>query len=383
MTLTREIILDTLRSVVDPTTGRDIVSSGLVTGLTIRNDQVGFVLEVDPAAARTMEPLRAQAEDAVRALPGVKAVTVVMTAERSPEEARASSQSPGHGHPSHGHAHARGHQGQLRPADSGISQVGKIIAVASGKGGVGKSTVAANLALGLAHLGLDVGLLDADIYGPSVPKLLGLNKKPETDGSKLRPLEAFGIKAMSIGLLVEESAAMIWRGPMATSALMQMMTDVAWGPLDVLVLDMPPGTGDIQLTLAQRAPLSGAVVVSTPQDLALIDARKAVTMFQKVNVPILGVVENMSTFVCPSCGSASHIFGHGGARDAASEIGVPFLGEVPLTMQVRECSDSGHPVIVCNPASTAGGAFLAIADEVAAGFETVRQKPMPAIHMVD
>ena len=381
MTLTRELILDTLRSVVDPATGRDIVTSGLVTGVTVRGDQVGFVLEVDPAAARTKEPLRAAAENAVRALPGVRSATVVMTAERPSEEARATG--PGHGHPSHGHAHARGHQGQLRPEGSGIAQVGRIIAVASGKGGVGKSTVAANLALGLAHLGLDVGLLDADIYGPSVPKLLGLNKKPEMEGDKLRPLEAFGIKAMSIGLLVEESAAMIWRGPMATSALMQMMTDVAWGPLDVLVLDMPPGTGDIQLTLAQRTPLAGAVVVSTPQDLALIDARKAVTMFQKVNVPILGVVENMSTFVCPTCGSASHIFGHGGARDAASEIGVPFLGEVPLTMQVRECSDSGHPVIVCNPASTAGGAFLAIADEVAAGFDTVRQKPLPAIHMVD
>ena len=373
MTLNREIILDTLRSVTDPATGRDIVASGFVTGVTIRGDQVGFVLEVDPAAGRTKEPLREAAERAVRALPGVAGVTVVMTAER-PSEAARSGTSPSSGHGGHG---------APSQEPSGIAQVGRIIAVASGKGGVGKSTVAANLALGLAHLGLDVGLLDADIYGPSVPKLLGLNKKPETDGKKLRPLEAFGIKAMSIGLLVEESAAMIWRGPMATSALMQMMTDVAWGPLDVLVLDMPPGTGDIQLTLAQRTPLAGAVVVSTPQDLALIDARKAVTMFQKVNVPILGVVENMSTFVCPSCGSASHIFGHGGARDAASEIGVPFLGEVPLTMQVRECSDSGHPVIVCNPASTAGGAFLAIADEVAAGFETVRQKPMPAIHMVD
>lgn len=373
MTLTREIILDTLRSVVDPATGRDIVTSGLVTGVTIRGNQVGFVLEVDPAGGRTKEPLRAAAESAVRALPGVGNVTVVMTAERPSDEARGTSPAA---------SHAAGHTSPSK-GSSGIAQVGRIIAVASGKGGVGKSTVAANLALGLAHLGLDVGLLDADIYGPSVPKLLGLNKKPEMEGGKLRPLEAFGIKAMSIGLLVEESAAMIWRGPMATSALMQMMTDVAWGPLDVLVLDMPPGTGDIQLTLAQRTPLAGAVVVSTPQDLALIDARKAVSMFQKVNVPILGVVENMSTFVCPSCGHASHIFGHGGARDAASEIGVPFLGEVPLTLQVRECSDSGHPVIVCNPASTAGGAFLAIADEVAAGFETVRQKPLPAIYMVD
>ena len=387
MTISREAVLETLRLVIDPATGRDIVSSGLVTGLTVRGDQVGFVLEVEPAAARTKEPLRAAAEKAVSAMPGVKAVTVVLTAERPPEAAHAHAHAPAHA-PARTPGQTPGHgrpggqtQGQTRP--SGIAQVERIIAVASGKGGVGKSTVAANLALSLAHLGLTVGLLDADIYGPSVPKLLGINRKPETDGKMLQPLEAFGIKAMSIGMLVDTDTAMIWRGPMATSALMQMMTDVAWGALDVLVLDMPPGTGDIQLTLAQRTPLAGAVIVSTPQDLALIDARKAVTMFRQVNVPVLGVVENMSTFVCPHCGSPSHIFGHGGARETASQIGVPFLGEIPLTMQVRECSHKGHPVVVCDPSSMAGGSFLAIADQVLAGFDTVNQKPLPAIPMVD
>ncbi|MCH8684591.1 Mrp/NBP35 family ATP-binding protein [Pedomonas mirosovicensis] len=386
MTISREAVLDTLRSVIDPATGRDIVSSGLVTGLTVRGEQVGFILEVEPAAARTKEPLREAAENAVRAMPGVKAVTVVLTAERPPEEARAAAH--GHAAPAQHGSAGRGapsqqpaQHGSARPA--GIAQVERIIAVASGKGGVGKSTVAANVALSLAHLGLNVGLLDADIYGPSVPKLLGINQKPETDGKMLQPLEAFGIKAMSIGMLVDTDTAMIWRGPMATSALMQMMADVAWGPLDVLVLDMPPGTGDIQLTLAQRTPLSGALIVSTPQDLALIDARKAVTMFRQVKVPVLGIVENMSTFVCPHCGTSSHIFGHGGAWETAAQIGVPFLGEVPLTMQVRECSDKGHPVVVCDPASTAGGAFLAIADQVLASFDTVNQKSLPIIRLMD
>ena len=387
MTISREAVLETLRLVIDPATGRDIVSSGLVTGLTVRGDQVGFVLEVEPAAARTKEPLRAAAEKAVSAMPGVKAVTVVLTAERPPEAAHAHAHAPAHA-PARTPGQTPGHgrpggqtQGQTRP--SGIAQVERIIAVASGKGGVGKSTVAANLALSLAHLGLTVGLLDADIYGPSVPKLLGINRKPETDGKMLQPLEAFGIKAMSIGMLVDTDTAMIWRGPMATSALMQMMTDVAWGALDVLVLDMPPGTGDIQLTLAQRTPLAGAVIVSTPQDLALIDARKAVTMFRQVNVPVLGVVENMSTFVCPHCGNPSHIFGHGGARETAAQIGVPFLGEIPLPLEVRECSDKGHPVVVCDPASTAGGAILAIADQVLASFDAEPQKPLPAIRIVD
>ena len=218
--------------------------------------------------------------------------------------------------------------------------------MASGKGGVGKSTVAVNLALGLARLGLKVGLLDADIYGPSLPRLLGIPHKPDSDGKKIKPIEKFGIKTMSIGFLVKEDEAMIWRGPMVQSALTQMLNDVLWAPLDVLVLDMPPGTGDAQLTIAQRVPLKGAVIVSTPQDIALIDAKKGIAMFNKTAVPILGMVENMSVFVCPDCGHAHHIFGHGGARETAAKMGVPFLGEIPLVPLIRESSDDGEPVMV-------------------------------------
>ena len=224
-----------------------------------------------------------------------------------------------------------------------------IIAVASGKGGVGKSTVAVNLALGLSALGLKVGLLDADIYGPSVPRLLAIKDKPRSDGKTLQPIERFGLKAMSIGFLVNEDTPMIWRGPMVMSALTQMLGDVAWAPLDVLVVDMPPGTGDAQLTLAQRVPLKGAIIVSTPQDLALIDARKGLAMFKTTAVPVLGIVENMSTFVCPHCGKESHIFGHGGARETAAQLGVDFLGEIPLVMSIRETSDAGTPIVAKEP----------------------------------
>jgi ATP-binding protein involved in chromosome partitioning len=237
--------------------------------------------------------------------------------------------------------------------------------VASGKGGVGKSTVAVNLALGLAKLGLKVGLLDADIYGPSVPRLLSITHKPETDGHKLQPIEKLGIKAMSIGFLVAEDSPMIWRGPMVQSALMQMMNDVAWAPLDVLVIDMPPGTGDAQLTIAQRVPLKGAVIVSTPQDIALIDARKGIAMFEKTQVPVLGIVENMSMFICPHCGHESHIFGHGGARAEAEKMNVTFLGEVPLVPLIRETSDAGKPVVASHPNGAEAQAFLAIATQVA------------------
>jgi ATP-binding protein involved in chromosome partitioning len=243
--------------------------------------------------------------------------------------------------------------------------VGAIIAVASGKGGVGKSTVAANLAIGLSKVGLRTGLLDADIYGPSVPRLLGIRDKPESDGKKLKPIETFGIKTMSIGFLVNEEEAVIWRGPMVMSALTQMLNDVSWAPLDVLVVDMPPGTGDAQLTIAQRVPLKGAVIVSTPQDLALIDARKGLAMFQKTQVPVLGIIENMSTFVCPHCGHESHIFGHGGARQVANRIGVPFLGEIPLVPAIRETSDSGTPITASKPESPEARAFVAIAQKIA------------------
>jgi len=251
------------------------------------------------------------------------------------------------------------------PRQTGIPGVVSIIAVASGKGGVGKSTVAVNLALALAQLGMKVGLLDADIYGPSVPRLLGIHQKPETDGARLRPLEKFGIKAMSIGFIVGEDAPVIWRGPMVQSALTQMMNDVAWAPLDVLVLDMPPGTGDAQLTIAQRVPLKGAIIVSTPQDIALIDARKGLAMFRKTEVPILGIVENMSVFVCPNCGHETHIFSHGGARATATELNAPFLGEIPLVSSIREMSDAGTPVVAQKPDSKEAQAFLALAARVA------------------
>jgi ATP-binding protein involved in chromosome partitioning len=244
--------------------------------------------------------------------------------------------------------------------------VRNIIAVASGKGGVGKSTTSVNIALGLVALGLKVGLLDADIYGPSIPRLLKISGRPQqVDGKMIRPMENYGLKAMSMGFLVDEEVAMIWRGPMIQSALLQMMREVAWGELDVLVVDMPPGTGDVQLTMAQQVPLAGAVIVSTPQDLALIDARKAISMFRKVEVPLLGIVENMSHFVCPDCGTSHDIFGHGGARAEAARIGVPFLGEVPLAMTIRENSDAGTPVMVSAPDGVHAAAYREIATKIA------------------
>ncbi|MBE0693686.1 MAG: Mrp/NBP35 family ATP-binding protein, partial [Aquamicrobium sp.] len=250
-------------------------------------------------------------------------------------------------------------------AKRGVPGVEAIIAVASGKGGVGKSTTAVNLALGLAALGLRVGILDADIYGPSMPRLLGITGRPETiDGKILKPMEKYGLKVMSIGFLVDEETPMIWRGPMVISALTQMLREVQWGALDVLVVDMPPGTGDAQLTMAQQVPLAGAVIVSTPQDLALIDARKGLNMFRKVDVPLLGIVENMSYFIAPDTGTRYDIFGHGGARREAERLGVPFLGEVPLTMDVRETSDAGTPVVVSAPDGAQAAAYRAIATRV-------------------
>jgi ATP-binding protein involved in chromosome partitioning len=243
-----------------------------------------------------------------------------------------------------------------------------VIAVASGKGGVGKSTTACNLALGLRSLGLNVGILDADIYGPSMPKLFGLHGKPRViSGRILEPLEGYGVKVMSIGFMVDEETPMIWRGPMVMSAITQMLREVAWGELDVLVVDMPPGTGDAQLTMAQATPLAGAVIVSTPQDLALLDARRGVAMFRRTEIPILGIVENMATFVCPNCGAVSHIFGHGGARKEAEKLGVPFLGEVPLNMTIRETSDSGRPVTAIDPDGPHGTIYRSIAEKIWAG----------------
>ncbi|HUB84443.1 MAG TPA: iron-sulfur cluster carrier protein ApbC [Rhizomicrobium sp.] len=352
--VTKEDVLKALGRVIDPVSGKSVTDADLIQGLVLRDGHVGFSVEVPATRGRSAEPLRKAAEDAVNALPGVLSVTAVLTAHSEPAQARAAPRAAPQGH---GHAHP--------PKPSGIEGVSAVIAVASGKGGVGKSTVAVNLALGLAKLGLNVGLLDADIYGPSVPRLLAIANKPESDGHKLQPIEKFGIKTMSIGFLVAEDAAMIWRGPMVQSALTQMMNDVAWAPLDVLVLDMPPGTGDAQLTIAQRVPLKGAVIVSTPQDIALIDARKGIAMFEKTQVPILGLVENMSVFICENCGHETHIFGHGGARAEAQKLKAPFLGEIPLVPRIRETSDSGAPVVTSHPDSAEAKAFLAIAAQVA------------------
>jgi len=254
-----------------------------------------------------------------------------------------------------------------------------IIAVASGKGGVGKSTTAVNLALGLRDLGLKVGILDADIYGPSMPKLLAIRERPQTiGGTRLKPIERYGMPVMSIGFLIEEETPMIWRGPMVMSALTQMLREVEWGVLDVMVVDMPPGTGDAQLTMAQQVPLKGAVIVSTPQDLALIDARRGIAMFRRVNVPVLGIVENMSTFICPHCGTASNIFGHGGARAEAERLGVPFLGEVPLDMVIREKSDAGLPVVATAPDTASAQIYRDIAARVRDGLQSA-SRPAPNI----
>jgi ATP-binding protein involved in chromosome partitioning len=332
-----------------------VVDPAKIGGLSVRGGKVAFLIEGD----RSAEPLRLAAEAAARTVPGVAEVTAILSNEK-PAPAQTASTGKGHG----------------------LDQIKKIIAVSSGKGGVGKSTVAVNLALALAAQGLQVGLLDADIYGPSVPRLLGLSGKPDTDGKMLKPMLAFGIKAMSIGLLIEGDTAMVWRGPMATSALQQMMKDVAWGPLDVLVVDMPPGTGDIALSLAQGVPLAGAVVVSTPQDMALIDARKGLAMFRKVNVPILGIIENMSYFHCPSCDTRADIFGHGGARDTAAKLDAPFLGEIPLHMSIRETSDAGTPVVATASSSPQAQAFLAIAAQVATALQS-SGKALPTLKMMD
>ncbi len=363
---TRNDVLKALDGVIDPQSGRSVVQEDMVQGLVLKSGHVGFALEVAPSRGAEAEPLRKACEDAVHALPGVLSVTAVLTAHQDTEAPR----SP--------HAHRDHRHGPVPQA--GIPGVGAIIAVASGKGGVGKSTVAVNLALGLQALGFKVGLLDADIYGPSVPRLLGITEKPEMEGDKLAPIVKLGLKAMSIGFLVEEDTPMIWRGPMVQSALTQMMNDVAWAPLDILVIDMPPGTGDAQLTIAQRVPLKGAVIVSTPQDLALIDARKALAMFRKTQVPVLGIVENMSTFVCPQCGHESHIFGHGGARETARALGTPFLGEIPLVPSIRETSDAGTPIVAAVPDSLEAKAFLLIAKDVAAKIE-IPQRPAPKFVM--
>jgi ATP-binding protein involved in chromosome partitioning len=368
MTVTKQQILDALSSVtmpLDDGKGRDIVSLGMVSDPFMTQGDVGakvmFSLTVPAEHAQALESVREQAEAAVAALDGVASTMVALTAERKANQP-ATAQPPAR--PAANPTSAA--QTSEKPGVEGIKH---IIAVASGKGGVGKSTTAINLALGLQNQGLKVGVMDADIYGPSLPRLVGISEKPEADGRILKPMRAFGLKLMSIGFLVAEDTPMIWRGPMVISALTQLLREVDWAPLDVLVVDMPPGTGDAQLTMAQQVPLAGAVIVSTPQDLSLIDARKGLNMFKKVNVPILGIVENMSTFICPKCGERSDIFGHGGAKDEAEHLGVPFLGGVPLHMDIRVKSDAGTPVVADDPDGPHAEIYNQIAAQVARSLE--------------
>jgi len=384
--VTREQVLERLKAVTGPDFESDVVSLGLVSDIFIADGKVFFSITVPAERADALEPMRLAAEKAVKEIPGVTGALVTLTAEKKggrtsddappppkPQQRPAAAAPAQHRHPA---------PPQRAATKPGIPGVGAIIAVASGKGGVGKSTTAVNLALGLAANGLKIGILDADIYGPSMPRLLGLSGRPETvEGRILKPMENFGLKVMSMGFMVDEETPMIWRGPMVMSALTQMLREVAWGELDVLVVDMPPGTGDAQLTMAQQVPLAGAVVVSTPQDLALIDARKGLNMFRKVDVPLLGIVENMSYFIAPDTGARYDIFGNGGARREAERLDVPFLGEVPLHMDVRAYSDAGTPITVHEPDSQHAKIYREIARKVWENMKGGKGagKPAPAI----
>ena len=361
--VTEDEVLDALSSVIEPENDEDIITLQMVRGLVIKDGNVGFTLEVDPSRGEAMEPVRQAAEAAVNKISGVLSVTAVLTAHNTPQQSAPPQNGPA-GSPgsAHGAGPSRGPQQEVDLAPD----IKHIVAVASGKGGVGKSTVAANLALAFAANGQSVALLDADIYGPSQPRMMGLaGEKPTSpDGNTLEPMQRHGIKLMSIGFLVEEDTPMIWRGPMVISALQQFLRDVHWGECDIMIVDMPPGTGDAQLTMSQQVPLAGAVIVSTPQDIALIDARKGLNMFRKVEVPVLGIIENMSYFLCPSCGHQADIFGHGGARDESTKLDLPFLGEIPLHMDIRETSDGGEPIVVSQPDSVHAESFRSIATQL-------------------
>lgn len=353
--VTEEKIMEALSTVMDG--DKSIVEQDMVQGLQIKDGHVLFSITVDASVGAQAEPMRKEAENTIHALEGVLSATVVLTAEAV------------------AHAHPDDVVPEPRPEAPLLAGVKAIIAVASGKGGVGKSTTTVNLALALRDQGLKVGLLDADIYGPSMPRMLGISGEPtSSDGKLLDAKEGHGIKCMSMGFLVEEDAPVIWRGPMVQTALTQMMRDVAWGELDLLLIDMPPGTGDAQLTISQQVPLTGAVIVSTPQDIALLDARKGLNMFRQVDVPVLGIVENMSYFECPHCGEHTNIFSHGGAKDEAKELGVDFLGEIPLDIKIRETSDSGHPIVDQDPDSPHAKAYQEIAKLVWSKAEAVMKE---------
>ncbi len=342
----RDDILNVLKGFTDPASGSDLVASGMVRALNVDGGEVRFVLEIDPARAQAMQPMKVEIEDKLNALDGVESVSIVMTAHsasKPPPDLKGS-----------------------RPAEpqgpQKIPGIDRILAVASGKGGVGKSTVSANLAAALAAEGRRVGLLDADVYGPSQPRMLGVSGRPSSpDGKTILPMRNHGVTMMSIGLMTREEEAVVWRGPMLMGALQQMLNQVQWGALDVLIVDLPPGTGDVQMTLAQKAELTGALVVSTPQDIALLDARKGINMFEKLGTPIVGMIENMSTHICSQCGHEEHVFGHGGVAAEAKKLGVPLLAEIPLALDIRVAADGGAPIVVSKPESTQAQSFRALA----------------------
>ena len=367
--VTKEQVIEVLRGIIHADSGSDIISAGWVNEVVVREGHVTFAIEVPPQLAPELEPVRKAAERAVHEMAGVLSCTAVLTAPRQ----------PGQGHPgAPEHGGAMGQQ-ELH-GKMVLPHVKHIIAVASGKGGVGKSTTSANLALALSRLGLKVGLFDADIYGPSVPRLMGLQGlRPAASDTAILPMENHGLKIMSIGFMVAEDAPVIWRGPMVIGALEQLLRDVDWGELDVLVVDMPPGTGDTQLTMSQRVPLAGAVIVSTPQDIALLDARKGLNMFRKVEVPVLGVIENMSYHVCSNCGHREDVFSHGGARRTAEELNADFLGEIPLDIKIRETSDGGAPIVVSDPESPHSKAYMEIARKVWDKLQVDQRRAGPSI----
>ncbi|MBL8642290.1 MAG: iron-sulfur cluster carrier protein ApbC [Rhodospirillaceae bacterium] len=360
----RDDILALLKTVDSGTGGLDIVSRNWVKDVLTKDGHVTVVLEVPAAVGPKLEPVRAAAEKQIQALSGVLSATVVLTAESAPTKSAAAPQAKGAG-------------GRIE-----LPGIRHIVAVASGKGGVGKSTTATNLAVALAQLGHKVAIFDADIFGPSQPRLLGVSKlKPQSDGKKVTPLEAHGVKVMSIGFMIAEDNPIVWRGPMVMGALEQMLRDVDWGDVDVMIVDMPPGTGDTQLTMSQRVPLAGAVIVSTPQDIALLDARKGLNMFRKVEVPILGLIENMSYHICTNCGHREDIFSHGGAHRTADELNADFLGEIPLDLKIRETSDGGTPIVMAEPSSPHAKAYLDIAAKIWAKLDQGPQKAAPKINL--
>jgi len=347
--VTRERVLEALKQITDPVSGSDIVSAGITRGLNVDGETVRFVLEIDPAKSQAYEPVRDAAEAAVQAL-GASDISAILTAHstKAPPDLKPQKKAEP--------------QGPER-----VPGVQHIIAIASGKGGVGKSTVSANLACALAAEGRRVGLLDADVYGPSQPRMLGVSGRPASpDGKTILPMRNHGVTMMSIGLMTNEDQAVVWRGPMLMGALQQMLMQVQWGALDVLLVDLPPGTGDVQMTLAQKTVVDGAIIVSTPQDVALLDARKGIDMFTQLNVPVLGMIENMSTHICSNCGHEEHVFGHGGVKAECDKLGVPLLAEVPLHLDIRMASDGGAPIVVSKPEAQQSQAFRDIAKQMVA-----------------